>query len=314
MRSLAVFWALALCGCTIFELRPSVQPLEKKVLEGEGAAEIAVVGIDGMLTLQSAGDDMLSFQQPIGMVAELREQLDRIARDDDVEAIIIKINSPGGSVAATEVIYHELLELKRRKEIPMVAALMGVAASGGYYIACAADRIVTHPATITGSIGVLAFNVNASELLHKIGVENETLTSGTKKDMLSPLEPYSEAEREVVLGILERLDAEFENVVKTSRQLSLDQLNTATDGRIIDGERAVELDLADQTGYLDDAIAVAKERANLEAATVITYARPSEYKDNVYSVRGPVRSPQAAPAWQWLGTVAQTRFMYLWMP
>lgn len=313
---LACLVAALVSGCVTVNIAPETRPLVEKVLEGEGPHKVVVIGLEGTISEAKPRPTPLSLREPVGMIALLKEQLDKAEKDEAVRAVVLKINSPGGSVTASDIVYHELAAFKNRKRVPVVAALMDVAASGGYYAACAADRIVAHPTTVTGSIGVLVIKVSAAGLLEKIGIRNETITAGEKKDMWSPLRPLTPEERLVFEGIIGSLDARFLEVVKAARRPSPDSLAVFSDARILDAREALRLGLVDQLGYVDDAIEVAKDLAGIEEARVVTYARPREWRHNVYNVMGPPEAPAMLGLDAgWLSTLTPgVHFLYLWAP
>jgi protease-4 len=304
------------CALVSVNLQPETRPLEEKLLEGEGADKVVLVSIEGIITEEKPRPKPFSLTEPVGMIALLKEQLTKAEKDPAVKALVVKVNSPGGGVTASDIIYHELAAFKNRKEIPVVACLMDVAASGGYYAACAADRIIAHPTTVTGSIGVLAIKVSAAGLLGKIGIENETLATGDKKDMWSPLRPLTVEERAIFREIIDSLDERFLAVVTSTRKPAAAALATFSDGRILEAGEAVRLGLIDRLGYVDDAIEEAKALAGIKEARVVTYARPREWRHNVYSVLGPPREPSLLGFDAgWLSTLGPgVHFLYLWAP
>ncbi|MFH0808897.1 MAG: signal peptide peptidase SppA [Pseudomonadota bacterium] len=311
--------ALVMPGCSLItvNVRPGLEPLEEKVLSGgKGGAKVLLIAIEGVISEEREKSGPLSLKEEVGMIPLLTEELDKAAKDDAVKAVVLKVNSPGGAVTASDIIYHELISFKRRTSKPLVVVMTGLAASGGYYVSCAADRIIAHPTTITGSIGVLALKISAADLLNKIGVANETITAGDKKDMVSPLRPLTAEERVIFKGIIDDLDARFLEVVRLARKPRPDQIATFSDARILDAAMALKLGLVDKLGYMDDAIEEAKDLAKIEDARVVTYARPGQYRNNIYSVTGPPKEPTMLGFdTQWLSSFTPgVHFMYLWTP
>src|SRR5207244_3274316 len=191
-------------------------------------------------------------------------ELKRADDDRRIQAIVLRINSPGGGVTASDVLYSDLVRFKRKHDIPVVAALGDLAASGGYYVACSADRIVAHPTTVTGSIGVIMMNLNLEGLLAKVGVRNETFKAGEHKDLLSPFRGATPEERRIVQTILDDLHARFIAVVRESRpRLETSRLKELTDGRIFDASQALDAGLVDEIGDLHDAIGAAEDAAGV---------------------------------------------------
>jgi protease-4 len=209
--------------------------------------------------------------------------------------------------------YRELMDFKARKNVPIVACLMDIAASGGYYIAMASDAVHAHPTTVTGSIGVLAVKFNAKGLLDKIGVVNETITSASLKDSMSPFRGMTEQERMIMQTILDEMHGRFTDVVQAGRpRLSAQDVVSVADGRIFTAGQALEAGLIDRIGYLDGAIEAAEQMAGIESGSrVVMYHRPYHYKNNIYSQSsinliniGGDGNGQSLPM----------RFMYLWTP
>ncbi|MEK6694730.1 MAG: signal peptide peptidase SppA, partial [Nitrospirota bacterium] len=251
------------------------------------------------------------------IVARVKEELTMAAEDGQIKALLLRINSPGGTVTASDVIYHELTAFKARRKIPIVAVIMDVGASGGYYVASAADRIVMHPTSVTGSVGVIMLRVNAEGLLQKIGVEANAIKSGSKKDIGSPFRPMSEEEREIFQVMINGFQARFLEVVTKARSgLTPERLKLIADGRVLTGPQAVQLGLADQTGYLDDGIAAARQLAGVADARVIIYARPGAYKHNIYSSASGPSTLESLANLDVMGLVrgGTPQFLYLWMP
>jgi protease-4 len=247
--------------------------------------------------------------------------LKKAAGDPLVKAVILKINSPGGTVTASDVIYHEVKRFRKKKNIPVIAAMMDLATSGGYYVAMAADKVIAHPTTVTGSIGVLAFRFNAKELMSKIGIQNETISAGEKKTLLYPFEPLTPEDRAILQSVIDNLHGCFKNVVTEARgELSAEQVEKLADGRIYDAKQALENKLIDSIGYIDDAIDLAKKEAGVDRARVIKYHRPSGYKNNIYSQAG-FAQPSGGNTFNMInldmGSITRNmgvRFMYIWLP
>src|SRR5207249_10158147 len=218
------------------------------------------------------------------LVARIKDELTLAAEDEHIKALLLRINSPGGTVTASDIIYHEIMAFKQKRKIPVVAVIMDLGASGGYYIAVTGDRIIAHPTSVTGSVGVIMLRVSAEGLLQKIGVEASAIKSGAKKDIGSPFRPMTEDERAIFQSMINGFFSRFLEVVTKGRKaLPADQLKLIADGRVLTGPQAVQLGLVDQVGYLDDGIAAAKQLAGLADARVVMYVRPGTYKNNIYS-------------------------------
>src|ERR1041385_5585371 len=275
-----LFAALWLSGCVTINLVPGPGAIEEKALSGTGRDKVLVLEVSGVI---SSHEKDSSIEQP-SVLAQMKEALTRAAEDARVKAVVLRINSPGGTVTASDILYHELLAFKSRRKIPVIASIMDVGASGGDYVAMAADKVVVHPSSITGSLGVIMMTVNARGLLEKVGIEAMTVKSGPRKDMGSPFRSLTEEEQAIFQGVIMAFYDRFLSVIKEGRKnLTAAEIKKLADGRIYSGEQATTLGLADSVGYLDDAIDLAKRESGLIEATVVTYRRPGEYKNNIYS-------------------------------
>ena len=183
--------ALMQAACVTINLPPGPGTLEEHKVSGTGKDKILLMDISGVIS----SDNKDSFYTTPGMLATVKEELERAGKDERIKAIVLRINSPGGTVTASDIIYHELKTFKTTRKIPVVASIMDVGASGGYYIAAAADAVLAHPSSVTGSIGVIMLTVNARGLLEKVGVETNAVTSGPRKDMGSPFRAMLPEER-----------------------------------------------------------------------------------------------------------------------
>jgi protease IV len=188
----------------------------------------------------------------------------RQARKDNIKAILLHINSPGGTAAASQAVYNELMRVRKETNIKIVASMGDIAASGGYYIASAAHHIVANPATITGSIGVIVQTQNVSPLLDKVGVEFNNVKSGQYKDILSPFRDSSDAERAIIQQIVTQSYQQFLNAIVAGRSMTLENLRPLADGRIFTGEQAQRLKLVDSLGNYHDALIKTAELANIQ--------------------------------------------------
>src|SRR5574337_959946 len=207
---------------------------------------------------------------------EVIEQLEKYRENPSVKAIVLRINSPGGGVAPSQEIYEELLKTRQTDKKPVVASMGSVAASGGYYIASATDLIVANPGTITGSIGVLLQVPNISGLMQKIGVKSVVVKSGQHKDLASPTREMTDAERQILQGMLDDVHNQFIDVVAKGRQIDRKKVEAIADGRIFSGREAQSLGLVDQLGNLQDAIERAGTLAGIPGKPTVIQERKRE--------------------------------------
>ncbi len=316
MRSRAVALVLALvllAGCSVvsIDLTPPVRPLRESTVEGAGRDKVLLIDLAGVLAEEPIFT--LQAKPQVPLLARVREELEKAAKDEHVRALVLRINSPGGTVTASDILYHEISRFKARRKVPVIASILDVGASGGYYVALAADRIVAHPTTVTGSIGVLMLTVNSSGLLEKIGVSASYITSGPRKDMGSPFRALTPEERAIFQDVIDRLYGRFVALVVRERRLEEARVRQFADGRIYTAAEALSLGLVDQIGYLEDAIALARETAGAPDAKVVTYHRPRQYRATIYSGG---ETPTPAPSVAELARLVTSgpRFLYLWWP
>lgn len=306
--------ALIQPGCITVNLLEPPGPVQEVQLSGSGDSKILLMDLSGVIS-SSEKEGLIPGPN---MLASFKEELTKASKDDKVKALVLRINSPGGTVNASDILYHELKAFKANKKIPVIASMMDVAASGGYYLAMATDAILVHPSTVTGSIGVIMLTVNARGLLEKVGVEASAITSGPRKDMGSPFRTMTPEEKAIFQSVIDSFYQRFLTVVQEGRpQLSADQIKKLADGRIYSGDQAKAAGLVDDIGYLEEAIDRAKKNAGLTEARVVTYRRSGEYQNNIYSrVLGGGSGLNSLAHMDLLTIVrgGSPQFMYLWMP
>lgn len=311
---------LVLPGCAFVNvsLAPATKPLEEELLEGEGARKILLLDLDGVISFKEKSGGLKLKAKP-SPVAFFREALRKAEADSSVAGVIVRINSPGGSVAASDTLYHEVVRFKEKRKIPVYAHITEVGASGGYYVACAADRIVAGPTAITGSIGVIAMKLTIEGLLSKVGVSDEIYKSGPKKDFWSPFRPSTPEEKKMLQDIIDGLFGRFVGVVAENRRkvLTTEEVRTLADGRILTAQAALDAGLIDRVAYLDETIESLKKDMALAKARVVTYTRPGTFKSNIYSDM-PLTAPETINLIsinaEDLSPFSGVQFMYLWNP
>lgn len=213
-----------------------------------------------------------------GVIADAKEtvlQLKRFRKNKDVKAIVLRIDSPGGGVGPSQEIYAEVKKTTRTKKV--VASMGAIAASGGYYVAAAADHVVANPGTITGSIGVLMEFPNMEELFKKIGLSAVVLKSGDYKDTGSPLRKMTPKERELLQGFIDNVHQQFVTAVAEGRKMSEESVRAIADGRILSGEQAQKLGLLDSLGNMEDAIVIAAELGGIKGEPSVVYAEKKKF-------------------------------------
>ncbi|MCF8053292.1 MAG: signal peptide peptidase SppA [Desulfobacterales bacterium] len=312
-----LFSAVTVCGCagprvTLFP--DAADPLREFTLSGKDKGKLLVISVKGII--DDEPKKRLIRTEP-SAVEEIVSQLRLAEEDEEIKAVMFKIDSPGGTATAADLLYHEIMAYKKRSGATIFAALMNVAASGGYYIALPADRIFAHPTSITGSVGVVFMRPKLDGLMEKIGVSVKVSKSGKNKDMGSPFRPETEEEEKILQDLTDRLAHRFVEKVRMHRPLDDQALSEIATARIYLAEDARALGLVDEIGYLSDALAAAKTLAGLaENARVIVYRRSQYANDTIYN---PATSRQHSPdapkleiALPGASTKIRTGFYYLW--
>ena len=256
-------------------------PLKEVTLDGTGRDKILMIPITGVIT--DTPNSRIMRTMP-SVVQEVVSHLRLAEADERIEAVLFKIDTPGGTTAASDVLYHEIVAFKQRTGKKIVVCMMNLATSGGYYVSLPADVIVAHPTTVTGSVGVILMRPQVSSLMEKIGVDVQVNKSGQNKDMGSPFRPVTSDQEEMLQGLVDALGRRFIDLVKKHRGLDNDGLVRIADARVFIADDAVAAGLVDKIGYLQDAIVEAKTIAELDAdARVVVYRRTSYPNDNIYN-------------------------------
>ena len=310
--------AVMISGCSLvtLDLTPRIRPLQEQTVEGSGRAKILLLDVSGFLSEVGASPVVVGTAPPrVPLLVRLREELKKAAEDPDVRALLVRINSPGGTVTAADIIHEELEGWKRETGRPVVAVMLDVAASGGYYVALAADTIVAHPTSVTGSIGVIMFSLNAEGLMQKVGLSAGAIKSGERKDMGSPFRTLTDEERKIFQGVIDNLYAQFVAKLVAGRRLPPETARSVADGRIYSAQQALALKLVDRVGYMPDAIDAARRAAGVDEARVVVYHRPRDYRATYYA-SAQAAAPGADVPLLELATLlgAGPRFLYLWWP
>lgn len=273
--------------------------------------KIVIVDIDGMLTNDRSGGFFGLSDNPVSLFIE---KLDKAAADNDVRAIVLRINSPGGGVTASDIMHRRLITFRRHCKIPVIAIIEDVGASGAYYIACGSDRILAHPTSIVGSIGVIMQTMSVIRTLEWLGIDTKAVTSGPFKDLASPLKHLSKKDLAILQGMIDSFYKRFLTVVTAGRpKLSANEIKKLADGRIYTGEQAKENGLVDDLGYVDSAIQLARQMSKVQKVKIVIYHRPMGYRANVYSKTSATPNINliniSVPK---LMDSARPQFLYLW--
>jgi len=247
------FLLLAVIGLFFFLILRLLVPFGEENRDFSFRDKVGVVPIEGVLS--DAGD--------------IVRQLDKYEKDSGIKAVVLRIDSPGGAVVPSQEIYDKVLHVKKSKKV--VVSMGSVAASGGYYIACAADRIIANPGTITGSIGVIAQFSQIEDLLKKIGLKATVVKAGRYKDVGSPVRDMTSAERSLIQGVIDDIHGQFIEAVVSNRKIPRQEIEDIADARIFTGRQALKAGLVDDLGNLDYAIDAAADLAGIEGKPDVVY-------------------------------------------
>ena len=249
------------------EFRPRFRELVVQKGTRGSTNEIAVIPLRGLISTGVGGNVGDS------MVEDLRWELEQARNDDNVRAVVLEVDSPGGEVTAADMIYNAVTRTRARK--PVVIYMESLAASGGYYVSCGGSYLMANETSITGSIGVIIETLNYEQLFNKIGLASIVFKSGKFKDMLNPARPITPEERDYIQSFVMKTYDKFLGIVATERHLPADQLrNGIADGRILSGRDALSDHLIDGLGQIEDAFNKAKELGRAPDAKVVKYGPP----------------------------------------
>jgi protease-4 len=308
------------CGCGraggwIIKPAPVDKTLEETAVKTDAGLfvsdKVLILDLDGLIVNDRGGGMFGPDDNPVSLFIE---KLDKAQADASVKAVVLRINSPGGGVTASDIMHRRLKEFIAKRKIPVIAIIEDVGASGGYYVACAAERILAHPTSITGSIGVIVQTVSFAGTMEKLGITARAVKSGAMKDMGSPLKPLDDKDLTVIQGMVDEYYKRFVDVVAAARPgIKREELLKLADGRVYSAQQAKANGLVDDLGYVDDAVAAAKARAGVTRAKVVMYNRPLGYRANFYSAVGlPTQFNLVNISVPGLLDLARPRFLYLW--
>lgn len=286
---------------------------EVVLLKSRAKEKVLVIDVEGMLTALEPGG---VFNREGDVLSRVYSRLQQAVEDKLVRGIILRLDTPGGDVTSSDILYREIIKFKKGTGLPVVALMMGVAASGGYYVASACDAIVAHPSTITGSIGVISLFPDVEGLLSKVGVKVQVVKSGELKDAGSPFRDLSEEEQRLFQGIVDELYERFLEVIHEKRKdaLSLEEIRNLADGRVYTAQQAMKLKLIDEIGYFDEALNRVLSLSRIGDARVISYSYYPKRESNLYASR--LESPSLIDTKSIADALPklQSGFYYLWLP
>jgi protease-4 len=282
MKKILIIFLSLLVLLIIFSL---VFALLQKKLPFVDSNRLALVRIEGMI------------MDSKDTVAEIKEY----TKDPFIKAIVLRIDSPGGAVVPAQEIYEEIKKATQKKNV--IVSMGSVAASGGYYIASPATKIIANPGTLTGSIGVIMEVPNIEGLMDKLGIKTEVVKSGRHKDMASLFKGLGKEERAILQGVLDNVHEQFITAVADGRTMLYDDVKKLADGRIFTGEQAIAVGLIDELGSLEDAVRIAAELSGIEGEPVVVS------KKEHFSFLNLLRGPK-----ELIGTVSSVKLKYVFLP
>jgi protease-4 len=276
---------------------------------GKGRVKVVRIAVEGAIFRERL--DGLFSSSRYDKVEDILRQIRAAQADDSVRAIILEVDSPGGAVTPSDEIYRALNEFKasvnNRKVVVFVRDL---AASGGYYVAMAADRIIAEPTAIVGSVGVIMETFNIKGLSEKLGITDVTIKSGANKDLLNPFHDVPPEQRALMQKLIDDMYNRFLGIVAKGRAMDVETMRPLADGRVFSAEEALKLNLVDELGYFEKAIAATKKLLGEKTLRIVTYEQPSDF----FGLFGASSGPQ-----QLLHNLdplrsEHVRMLYLWKP
>src|SRR5215210_2231005 len=283
---------------------------DEEYVSGDGPEKVAVVPVEG--TIASA-DDSLGGTQPTATPEGLADALRQAGQDTSVVAVVLEINSPGGGVTASDEMHQSILDFKENTGKPVVVSMGDTAASGGYYISTAADRIVANETTLTGSLGVIFQLNNFAEAADKYGIKQVVIKSGEYKDMGNAFREMRPDEREIFQSIVDESYSEFVDVISEGRRIPEDRVREIADGRVYSGSQAKDLGLVDSFGDLDEASATAGRLAGAKDTTVVRSVQEPTLTETLLARLAP-QGPQAQQIMEASGLDLEPKPYYLYLP
>jgi protease IV len=283
---------------------------EEEYVSGAGPTKIAVVPVEGAI---AAADNSVPGTGPTSTPEGLADALKQAKDDESVAAVVLEVNSPGGGVTASDMMQQSILDFRASSGKPVVVSMEDTAASGGYYISTAADRIVASETTLTGSLGVFIPLLNFQEAAEKYGVTQTYIKSGKYKTMGSSWKKLTPEERGIFQSVVDQYYDEFVEVIVEGRHLPESRVREIADGRIYSGEQAKELGLVDKLGELEEATSIARNLANVEETTVVRYVESPSFVESLQARLAPPE-PESVHIMREAGLDLEPKPYYLYLP
>lgn len=261
------------------------QPWTTQVYQEGTGKTLALIKLEGVIAESQSSSPTMSTAYNH---QALLQQLEDAFSQDDIKAVILQVNSPGGGVYESDEVYHRIMKLKAKYKKPLVVYMSQEAASGGYYISMAADKIYANPNTLTGSIGVIISTYNYNQLASKIGIQDVTFKSGANKDLLNPMRPLTDEEKNIMQSLVNDSYGRFVDIVAKGRGMDRQKVLQLADGRVYSGNQAKQLGLVDDLGYLEDAVDGTAKLVDTSNPKVVLYQNPAP---NIFDWLMTVKAP-----------------------
>jgi protease IV len=286
---------------------------EIEIVPASSKNKILLMDISGVI--HSAPDPGLLNKEG-DILSRVKIRLQKARQDPWIKGVILRLDTPGGGVTASDILYHEILSFREETGIPVTALMMEVAASGGYYVASACDVIMAHPTTLTGSIGVISIFPNVKGLMNMVGVEVNVIKTGDMKDAGSLFRRLSKEDQSYFQSLIQDFYSQFLDVVHQARRdhLSRSELERLADGRVFTATQALEKGLVDEIGYFKQAYQRIQDLAGVQDARVIAYTYYPDRKTNIYAQTSMQRGQPGFTDLRFLISSLQAGFYYLWLP
>lgn len=313
---LIMIWILLNAGCSPHihvDFLGKEQIEEVTLLKSRAEEKILLLDVEGVIGLSV---DSGFFEKEGNILSRVYYRLEKASEDPAVKGIILRLDTPGGEVTASDILHNEILDFKKKTGMPVVALMMGLVASGGYYISSGCDFIIAHPSTITGSIGVVSVFPNLEDLFTKIGIKFNVIKSGRLKDSGSTFRDLDQEERDIFQKITDDFHQKFLDVVYSGRKKSIpmEELKRIADGRVYTSSQALELNLIDEIGYFDTALEKTLSLANIRQAKVVSYTYHPHRRTNLYASQLNNYSLKESPNFEKMLQSLKSGFYYLWLP
>jgi len=299
---------------TTFDPGPMVATVVRPAHSPVGSARVGLIDVDGLLLNQNLTGLYSSGENPVGV---FREKLEVAGRDPSVRAVVLRINSPGGGVAASDIMANELDRFRAESGKPVVACLMDVATAGAYYLAVGSDLVVALPTGLTGSIGAIINHYNLQDAMSQLNLVADPIKAGPRVDLGSVTRPLDDESRRVLQEMADGYRDRFRDRIARHRpRLTPTDFEAVADGRIVAAPKALALHLVDELGYVHEAIAAAERLAGLASSEVVVFARSGVAAHSVYAItpNTPIQGDIVPFSYPGLDRSRTPTFLYLWQP